>query len=401
MNARRLSHLFALGALLWFVAPMMGCTSSGSSDPSAQCVRSTDCGPGRSCVDTVCMADDVGLAPGEDDVGPLGPDCRVEACEEGLICSANTHRCEACVLDEQCQEYAVCNVETNRCACLLGFQYCGGRCLSLDSVESCGSECVPCPQVEHGDALCIERTCGVACDRGFFLCDDTCEGPRGSCVECLESEHCTDRSAPVCDRGSCAPCRTSADCDGFSDTPVCHLDTGTCVECSTTETQACGNFSCDPETHRCTQTPRRSLTSCQACRSDSECGLDHHCVPMEFAGNRRDSAYCLKLDSAGCDSPFTILAIKESISGAEMEIYCGINESLATCEAILDYGEDCSTPADCGHPALDDGFCEAIEFEIRPRCTYGCEASGESGLPDGCDEMFSCGMSGGVYCGGF
>lgn len=426
--ARRLALIGLVGLLLFAV----GCSSS---ETSGECDHSDECESPLQCIDSTCQSLDDYLAnqdepdadvagadtstemdasneedvTDEEDVSEeedvhesqdVGVDCRVEPCDKGLLCDESTGLCEPCVLDEQCQEYAVCDGETSRCTCIADYQYCDGECLSLDSVESCGSECVPCPDVDNGAPACIERTCGAECDDGFYYCDEDCDGDEGQCVECLENEHCTDPDAPFCDAGSCAPCTDSAHCSHNPDRPVCHVDSGRCVECTMEELDACGTYSCHPDDQECTQTPRGSVSSCRSCLSDSECTTDHHCVPMEFEGTPRESAYCLKLDSAGCESPFEVLVIEESVSGAEMEIYCGINEELTTCEAVHDYDSYCGDPSgeECGHPDLDDALCESIEFEITPRCTYRCDSGGY----DECvNEGFGCatGTQGFSFCG--
>lgn len=424
-----MTRFFLLISLLGMLAFSGACTGS---EATGECDHSSECEPGLQCIDSTCQSlDDVITDTGEPDVGSpdTGPaesdgsgddtdldedadaddngdngdngvDCRVEPCEEGLLCDESTGHCEECVLDEQCQEYAVCNVQTSRCSCVMGYQYCDGECLSLDSVESCGSECVPCPDVEHGVATCVERSCGADCDDGYYYCDEECDGDQGQCVECLESEHCTNSDAPFCVAGSCAPCTESSHCADNEDYPVCDVDTGRCVECTMDEVDACGEYSCHPDEHECTDTVRNSVGICRTCLSDSECATHHDCVPMEFGGEPRESAYCLRRDSAGCEHPFQVLSIKESVSGAEMDIYCGVNEDVTTCEAVHDYDTGCSSADECGHPDLDDAVCSAIEMEFAPRCSYYCEPAVDEDATDECHPLYACGQLGANYCGG-
>ena len=411
-----------------------------SPDPEilGECDHSNECEDGQQCIDSMCHTpgdlssndedeqsnadapdsgiSDTNISPPDtdtvmdDDTASDedtydGVDCRVEPCEEGLLCNESTGHCEECTIDEQCQENAVCNHQTNRCSCIIGYQYCDGECISLDSVDSCGSECVPCPQVDNGEAACIERQCGAECDDGFYYCDEDCTADPGHCVECIDDDHCTSRDAPVCDGGSCMPCTESLDCADHGDFPACDKDTGRCVECTEENTEACGDYSCHPEDFECTETPRQSVTICKPCLSDSECIEDHHCVPMAFDGEPRESAYCLKLESTGCDMPrFQVPRLKESVTTGELDFYCGVNEDVTTCEAVHDYDSHCEDRygADCGHPDLDDAVCERIEFEPGLRCSYYCQHSTQEDSPEECDEEWTCGMSAGTgYCGGY
>ncbi len=422
--------------LIYLLGMVFATTGCSNPDPEiiGECDHFSECDDGQQCIDSMCQspdapssndedgksntgAPDSGIADtnmpppdtdtvpdddtGGEDSSYEGVDCRVEPCEEGLLCDENTGHCEECIIDEQCQEHAVCNHQTNRCSCVIGYQYCDGECISLDSVDSCGSECVPCPEVNNGAAVCIERQCGAECDDGFYYCDEDCTAEPGHCVECIEDEHCTSLDAPVCDGGSCAPCTESAHCADTDEAfPVCIVESGDCVECTMEEFEACGAKSCHPQEFECTNTLRYSVTTCRPCLSDVECAADHHCVPMEFDGQPRESAYCLKLASADCEFPFETLSIKESVSGAEMEIYCGVNEDVTTCEAVHDYGFGCSSDDDCGDPDLDDGVCSNIEFEPMLRCSYYCEPPVDETAPNECPEFFGCGQSTGGYCGG-
>ncbi|TXD35155.1 hypothetical protein FRC98_16930 [Lujinxingia vulgaris] len=383
-------------ALLWIFC--VGC----DSELTQECDSPTDCDTEQTCLGGRCELTDTSLPDvGED--APPSSDCRVDPCADGLLCNATTGACENCTLDEQCDEYAVCHATERVCTCRAGYVRCDGQCVSQDSVESCGSQCQPCPEVAHGEPICVQQTCSASCDEGYFLCEEGCDGPPGTCVECLDHTHCTDPLAPVCNRGSCAGCASNQDCADVDGKNVCDLESGTCVECQLDQAEACGTFSCDPQTGACTDTSLGSRTSCESCRSDAECASDHVCVAMNFQGSPRNSAYCLRVDRAptgetDCQEPFTVLDIKESITTAELEIVCGVNEAMTTCEAVLDYDSGCAEDDDCGAPGLDDGLCEPIEFE-GARCTFPCDTSLE--YPQ-CYSPFSCATGiDAQYCGAY
>jgi hypothetical protein len=81
-----------------------------------------------------------------------------------------------------------------------------------------------------------------------------------------------------------------------------------------------------------------------------------------------------------------------SASGASSEPYCGVDETVTTCEAVVALFDDdaCATSADCGAPALDDGHCGTVSG-VANRCTYACGATAQ------CQSGFMCGAMG--YCG--
>ncbi|WP_158542599.1 hypothetical protein [Lujinxingia litoralis] len=365
------------------------------------CESSADCDSNQSCLNARCQLTDTSLPDADHDA--QAGDCRVEPCAEGLLCNTSTGACEHCTLDEQCDEYAVCHATERVCTCQAGYVRCGGVCTSQDSVESCGSQCEPCPEVENGEPVCVQQTCSALCVPGYYPCEEGCDGPPGQCVECLENAHCTDPQAPVCQQGACTGCASNQDCAGVEGKAICDVATGMCAECLPGQSEACGDFSCDPQTRECTTTELKSRGSCESCRSDDECAPDHICVAMSFAGLARDSAYCLRIDTApdanssDCQEPFMVLDIKESITTAELEIVCGINEALTTCEAVLDYNRSCTSADDCGVAGLDDGLCELIEFEPGVRCTIPCDSSLE--YPQ-CYFPYGCASNGDTqFCG--
>ena len=66
--------------------------------------------------------------------------------------------------------------------------------------------------------------------------------------------------------------------------------------------------------------------------------------------------------------PNRMVAMQEAMStGGVRGTYCFIEQSLTTCEAVLDFRNTCpSGNDDCGAEALDDGVCQA------GTCTYEC-----------------------------
>jgi len=207
-------------------------------------------------------------------------------------------------------------------------------------------------------------TCNNACDAGTSHCNVN----TGYCVECLESAHCTDPARPACSS------------DG---------------ECGCTDDADCAGKSCAALDRVCTTTDVVSVSTCEPCRTDSECVADHRCVPMYYQTALRPQAYCLKLQSTGCARPYGTSITRGSLSDPDTPLqHCGIHEGTTTCEAVLDLiAATTCTPEtageDCGDPLLaDDGRCETVGA-FSNQCTYSC------GGVDQCPVAVDCN----VYCG--
>lgn len=226
--------------------------------------------------------------------------------------------------------------------------------------------CVACT----GDAHCTGTPATPHC------------GSNSSCAECASDAHCPTAAAAACIDGTCTGCTADTQCTRFAATPACDEVLATCATACTpgNEMANCGTKSCDPVGGVCTPTTRETVGVCRQCRSDSECVADHRCIPMEYMGDPRPSAYCLRRLSAGCTAPYLGVVKRMSLSGAIAEDYCAPAEALTTCEAILDLqaGKTCTAATegvDCGHPDLaDDGRCETVGA-VNNVCTYSCGTS--------------------------
>ena len=81
--------------------------------------------------------------------------------------------------------------------------------------------------------------------------------------------------------------------------------------------------------------------------SDSDCGAGALCIAMQLAGIPA-GGHCLLESTGTCPQPMTVvLSNRPSLSGAAAAAYCGIDEALTSCEAILALGNGCSVTTDC------------------------------------------------------
>jgi hypothetical protein len=271
----------------------------------------------------------------------------------------------------------VCNAPTKTCVECSGDSNCSA---SKPACNTTNNTCVQCVK----DANCPGST---------PFCDTT----QNICIQCRTSADCTSASASLCSSGSCGPCAHDADCSNITDKSVCKttstgdagVDTGTCVQCSVANETHCNGNSCDPATNACTTTSIASLDPCNTCKADSECKGGNlatpttRCVPMTFgSAGLAHGNYCLQrfaaVSSTGCKQPYILMpGTLGSTSGASAESYCGINESITTCEALLDLASGtitCSVDSDCGKGK--GGLCKTVGG-TPSRCTIPCGSGAE------------------------
>jgi hypothetical protein len=195
-------------------------------------------------------------------------------------------------------------------------------------------------------------------------------------VACLGDADCKDPAKAKCDKGSCVPCTASEQCKAFAATPAC--DAGKCVECKLGEEMACsGGKTCDLVAKKCVAIAAGSVKNCKSCTNDLQCEKDHRCIAMDFM-KKASGYYCLKDAGAGCAKPFSVPINKSSLSSAAATNYCGIDQDVATCEAVLALiaGWVCTKDGMCGpemmpEVAVPGALCKKVGV-LNNQCTYAC-----------------------------
>jgi hypothetical protein len=95
---------------------------------------------------------------------------------------------------------------------------------------------------------------------------------------------------------------------------------------------------------------------------------------MNFKGQAL-GGYCLRLESAGCEVPYSVRLTASSSSGAPSANYCGIDQAATTCAAVLDFvagKKTCGNDINCGL-GQGDGLCRTVGT-ISNRCTIPCSS---------------------------
>jgi len=284
---------------------------------------------------------------------------------------------------------------------------------------TCGT--IQCPTdrpVCTDDLQCVACTAdelGYCTGQGLI-----CDTESMTCIACTLDEECTDPTAARCNDEMCTACDDRRQCDNVDGLPgvdnACN-DEGVCVDCTPeSETETCPGFNaCNPQTEKCTNVQVGRLVVCEECVSDSQCGDDgdesdaFRCVPMYYPNQETrfpnaDAGFCLKSIELGgsCTNPFRIPLTRTSLSGAEADEYCGINEDLATCPAVRALVDDVDCDpgngdADCPQPS---GLCRELPG-MTNNCTYLCSDIVECKSPPAPGSTCgSSGSGGDDYCGG-
>ncbi len=273
---------------------------------------------------------------------------------------------------------AVCNGECpadrcvdNVCAPCTTEVGCTSPQVCKTSDDPAQNECVQC----LNSTQCAGNPAGEVCDEST-----------NTCVGCLDSTQCITAAAPQCNNQVCGACSDDDGCTGIDGAPRCNA--GACVQCIADAD--CNGTSC--VNNQCTTTTLNSVQQCLTCQSDSECAADHKCVNLSFgegANQKQIGNFCLQVEVSGtaCPRPYrAVIQGRASLNDPTLRNYCGINEALTTCAAVLqrlDAGNapDCTSDDMCGLPGEDDGVCGDV-LGLGDKCTYRCDnvnQCGESG----------------------
>lgn len=276
--------------------------------------------------------------------------CVDPTCPEGTVESEG--RCVEAIDGAVAECLATCSGATPICDSQTG------RCVGCVSDANCSGDTPACSAAT--------RTC-VACTRDAHCEGDSpkCDVAAEVCVGCLDTTDCSLPTAPSCNAATatCGVCTSHADCARFGATPDC--DSGTCVAC-TAETEAlrCGANSCNALTNTCTTTPRRSLTYCSACTSNSECPENAKCARQPSLEGGLAFTCLYNANSMPCGAatrPYANTASNTTdVEGRSVNV---CYSSLNACGAVTAYfqGRSCSVSSPCPDGGTcDDGTCTIL-----------------------------------------
>jgi len=156
-----------------------------------------------------------------------------------------------------------------------------------------------------------------------------------------------------------------------------------------TEGSDCPGTSCDPRTMQCGPFALASRLTCWTCVSDSDCAdaiADDRCVEVNYGGERFPDArtgFCLPIAGSDCpENPYaTLLPSRPSLSGGQVQSYCGIQEALTTCNAVLAFSGGQPCPGGMDEECPEGGICRTINGDSL--CTYACFDGRECKPPTG------------------
>ena len=92
---------------------------------------------------------------------------------------------------------------------------------------------------------------------------------------------------------------------------------------------------------------------------------------MRYMGTDRPGGYCLRA-VPGCEQPYSVATpVRTTLSGVGGMTFCGINEALATCEAVRALLENQMCPSGADSECPEGGLCRTVGVLLN-RCTYQC-----------------------------
>ncbi len=246
----------------------------------------------------------------------------------------------------------------------------------------------------------LEQKNDLTNDASFECINDTgCSSDtvckENTCVECIDNTKCDLATDAKCtDQNTCGQCVDDSDCTHIVGLPRCDL--GECkIECET-DSHCKDDEVCDlreGDTKNTCQMGLKNQAQCQPCKSTSECDGRGECVQMNF-GSENHGYYCLQKSSTAtpCTKPFQTAISRKSLGGTNEKEYCGVNEALTTCDAVLVSFKDIDckvSTANLGDSSKCDSAgstCEQFSAGVW-KCSYECSRSSQCvtscvGLPN-------------------
>ena len=355
-----------------------------------------------------CPAELPVCKPSADDpaVGRCEP-CEPGSCQGNGVCDLSAGRCVRCLEADDCgSEKPVCKLaeksQDNECVECMESDDCGSA--SKPACDLDRNRCVQCVEDAQCEGLPETPVCDtashscVACN-GHSDCGSAeeaqCDSATHSCVPCTLDAHCASQGhLDICLDGRCEEsCGQDDACQGDPQRLACGKS-GFCVECTPSDEEACEGMVCNPETELCTTLEQGSKRVCEPCIADSECGDEaenpsetHRCIALNFDGLPQEGR-CLEQRASSepeCERPFVPEIFRESLSGEPALAYCGINEQLTTCEAVLAgrSGTPCPNGDEVTECAAQGALCESMSGVKT--CTYSCAIALECPQGLACD----------------
>ncbi|HKP55864.1 MAG TPA: hypothetical protein VJV78_04060 [Polyangiales bacterium] len=241
------------------------CTAEG------ECLEGYVCSPERICVKrseskegdqvTADASVEMDAAMEPDDTSDVNTGTAPPVCDQGMTCGKscvdikqNTEHCGGC--DHRCpgtdHGEPICSQGACAVACDDGYTRCGDRCYKLSSdANHCGSCMFSCPSESNSAVACVDGKCQTTCDPGFELCD-------GECVHLeTNAHHC----------GACGKtCESEQQCAGGACVKGCPAGTQECE-------RSCVDFNSDVQhCGGCGKACSGPAGAAPACR-DGKCGF--------------------------------------------------------------------------------------------------------------------------------
>jgi hypothetical protein len=272
--------------------------------------------------------------------------------------------CVECLTNTDCVTAAAprCDAQAGRCSGCRG----NGDCSTIPGKPICRAD----------DGQCVK--CAVDADCTSDPAGPRCNTDTNTCSQCVVDSDCLTPTASRCGEGRCQPCVNDiagSHCghvaSGNIVLGVCDTSgaAGECVQCTGTQSAACGASVCNSLTRGCTPFAAGSAGLCNECLSDAHCSATQRCV-LETFGLTTLGYECFPMAQNGtCPlTPFSGLTSVNTIDGAIADV-CLLRRT--TCAAFEAFSlQSCVVDTDCGESNLADGRC--LTGSLGTRCSIPC-----------------------------
>jgi len=361
---RCLGSLAVVAALSFMVA------ACGDDATQATCSADQQCGTGKICVSSACVAQECG---GNGDC--LNGDQACIQVSGGSFCSAVECGCATC---SPCGDGKTCNNGT--CVGTTSCDPVSAPCSGSDICDA--GTCRACAGAECPTSDCTVTPCtgGKVCNTTTKLCETPAQ-TAAECASCANDEGCPGaKCQPLATGNACLlSCDTNNDCEtGFEcGNHLCAPVEGRCEGCLV---NGCGvGQACDPSNATCGQ----QVAACGSCTDDWQCGADAACHNGKCA-ERCDGTTCASGGSCVATNGIQVCAnacqsaCNPTCSGATPVCESGVCVQCNN-NAQCQNGQQCNTSTHACEGTLSCSGSTPVEWQgTCVQCTSNTDCPGQA-----------------------
>jgi MYXO-CTERM domain-containing protein len=311
------------------------------------------------------------------------------------VCDPTTRLCRACNADNECSgatpacRTGVSCVQctgTNRTACTGATSVCNtttNRCVQCVSNTDCGGATPICTTTTNTCRACAsDMDCG-----GSTPACATSGSSAGRCVQCsgTNSSAC-GVGMSVCNTATnlCVGCNSSSDCGGT--TPFC--ENNRCRGCRANNECSGATPACKTSTGACVQCTAGSTMACSGATSQCndttnvcvQCLTNSQCPGERPVCDRNECRPCMNDMDCGGDTPACNTASGRCVQCTAMSAMA-CTGGTPLCNAMSNRCVQCNSDTECSGatPVCDGNVCRACRADMECAAREGTNACGASG----------------------